>query len=54
MYSNTAAQTKHYDRGYEDAIEDRKPRSSDEYYLKGYRAGMEYMSDYYNAETSKS
>ena len=37
---STAAQTKSYDRGYEDAIEGRKARSSDYWYLRGYRAGL--------------
>jgi hypothetical protein len=34
----TATQTKRYDRGYEDAIEGRKPRANDEFYLKGYQS----------------
>jgi hypothetical protein len=42
---NTATQTKRYDRGYEDAIEGRKQRANDEFYLKGYRSGLVFVRE---------
>jgi hypothetical protein len=39
----TTKQTHQYDRGYEDAIEERKTRSANHYYLNGYTAGLKYL-----------
>jgi hypothetical protein len=37
---STKTQTANYDRGYEDAIEGRAPRSGDAWYVRGYAQGM--------------
>jgi hypothetical protein len=42
---STAAQTKQYDRGYEDAIERRMPRSENVYYVNGYVQGRMLASE---------
>lgn len=48
---NTAAETKRYDKGYEDAIEGRVQQSNDAWYKRGYDAGVRFLLDDPSANT---
>jgi hypothetical protein len=45
MWTTTPGQAKRYDRGYEDAIEGRKPRSNHPDYLRGYNWAKQHHSE---------
>jgi ribosome modulation factor len=47
--TNTANQTKQYDRGYEDAIEGRAERERGHWYLRGYRAGLTIRAEEFDS-----